>query len=315
MLWKYYAHHRRFFEAAEVQLTLAKSSFDLTLEQRIRYLSQAKTNASARLTGVSDVRMTRQSRQELLREATDLLDLANIQGDILERMRSDRRLTADRRPQVLRELNGRVLPLDDLFSIYTDQAAYYDLSLLIYAVADHRDLTNIRATWQNLFEQLHDVALHSNQRPWEVVADKMRELGTRLQLNETVFHIPTVVLLLETYAFQYQRGHGGPTWVADVFLDLGVPHEQLVAVLESIWYNNEAPFTARARRWPAQDLIRVCEAWFDESSRGGGYAFGGVENAAAIIELLSQLQAASLLDQEFLERTIDLRGRIEVVLR
>ena len=60
---------------------------------------------------------------------------------------------------------------------------------------------------------------------------------------------------------------------------------------------------------------RVCEAWFDESSRGGGYAFGGVENAAAITELLSQLQAASLLDQEFLERTIDLRGRIEVVLR
>ncbi|KAK7523652.1 non-repetitive nucleoporin [Phyllosticta citriasiana] len=315
LLWKYYAHHHRFFEAAEVQLQLAKSGFDLTLEQRIRYLSQAKTNASARLTSVSDVHLTRQSRQELLREASDLLDLANIQGDILERMRSDARLGPDRRPIILRELNGQVLPLDDLFGNYTDQAGYYDLSLLIYAVAEHRDLTNIRATWQNLFEQLHYTATQANQRPWEVVADKVRELGTRLQLNETVFHVQTVVLLLETYAYTYQRGYGGPTWVADVFLDLGVPHEQLVAVLEAIWYNNEAPFVARARRWIGQDLVRVCEAWFDESARGGGYAFGGVENAAAIMDLLNQVQTAGVLDQEFLERTIDLRGRIEVVLR
>lgn len=127
LLWRYYAHHHRFFDAANVQLQLAKSGFDLSLEHRIRYLSQAKSNASTRLTGLGDLPLSRQSRQELLREASDLLDLANIQSDILDRMKGERRLSPDRKLEIIRSLNGPILPLDDVsciasyhFSIYND---------------------------------------------------------------------------------------------------------------------------------------------------------------------------------------------------
>lgn len=315
LMCRYYAHHHRFFDAAEVQLQLAKSGFDLSLEHRIRYLSQAKTNASTRLTGLGDVPMSRQSRQELLREATDLLDLANIQSDILDRMKGERRLSPERKPEIIRSLNGQILPLDDLYGNFADQAGYYDLCLLIYQVADHRDLSNIRATWQNLLEQTHEAATLQNQRPWEVVAETVRELGARLHLSDTTFNIPTVLPLLETYAFTHQRGVGPQTWVVDVFLDLLVAHDQIVAVLESVFYNNEAPFVGRQRKWIAHDLVHVVDAWFNESTRGGGYAFGGVENAAMVQELLRVVEESGCLEREWMGLAVDLRARIEMVLR
>ncbi|KAL1623022.1 hypothetical protein SLS56_008433 [Neofusicoccum ribis] len=315
LLWRYYAHHHRFFEAAQVQLQLARSTFDLILEQRIRYLSQAKSNASTRLTGLADVPMSRQSRQELLREASDLLDLATIQSDILDRMKGERRLAADRKPEVIKSLNGQILPLDDLYGDFADQAGYYDLCLLIYQVADHRDIANIRATWQNLLEQTHESAAVQNQRPWEVVAETVRELGARLNLSDTTFNIPTVLPLLETYAFTHQRGIGPQTWVVDVFLDLQVAHEQIVAVLESIFYNNEAPFVGRHRKEIAHDLVHVVSQWFQDSTRGGGYAFGGVDNAAMVQELLRVLEENRVLDDNYMAMAVDLRARIEQLLR
>ncbi|KAL0257179.1 hypothetical protein SLS55_007989 [Diplodia seriata] len=315
LLCRYYAHHHRFFDAANVQLGLARSGFNLSLEHRIRYLSQAKTNASTRLTGLGDATMSRQSRQELLREASDLLDLANIQSDILDRMRGERRVTPDRRPVIIGRLNGQILSLDDLYGDYADQAGYYDLCLLIYQVADHRDLSNIRATWQNLLEQTHESATVLNQRPWEVIAETVRELGARLDLSDTIFNISTVLPLLETYAFTHQRGIGPQTWVVDVFMDLSVPHDQIVAVLESVFYNNEAPFVGRQRKWIAHDLVHVVDAWFNDSTRGGGYAFGGVENAAMVQELLRVVEESGCLESEWMGLAVDLRARIEMVLR
>ncbi|KAL1613916.1 hypothetical protein SLS54_010193 [Diplodia seriata] len=315
LLCRYYAHHHRFFDAANVQLGLARSGFNLSLEHRIRYLSQAKTNASTRLTGLGDATMSRQSRQELLREASDLLDLANIQSDILDRMRGERRVTPDRRPVIIGRLNGQILSLDDLYGDYADQAGYYDLCLLIYQVADHRDLSNIRATWQNLLEQTHESATVLNQRPWEVIAETVRELGARLDLSDTTFNISTVLPLLETYAFTHQRGIGPQTWVVDVFMDLSVPHDQIVAVLESVFYNNEAPFVGRQRKWIAHDLVHVVDAWFNDSTRGGGYAFGGVENAAMVQELLRVVEESGCLESEWMGLAVDLRARIEMVLR
>ena len=120
LLWRYYAHYNSYFEAATVQLQLAKSGFELSLGQRIEYLSRARANASTRVTGISDMRMNRQSRQELLREVSDLLDLANIQEDILQRMKSDIRLQGERRDEVLKQLDGQILPLDEVCCYSSD---------------------------------------------------------------------------------------------------------------------------------------------------------------------------------------------------
>ena len=105
LLWKYHTQNGHNLEAARVQLELAQSGFPLSLDQRVEYLGRAKANASTSTPGVA-----RQTRYELLREVSDLLDVANIQSELLQRLKVDTRISTHRRPEVIKELNGSVLP-------------------------------------------------------------------------------------------------------------------------------------------------------------------------------------------------------------
>lgn len=124
LLWRYYAHYNDYLSAAETQYQLAKSTLPLSLEKRIEYLSRAKANASTRMTGFSETGVrNRQSRQELLRNISDHLDIANIQDDVLQRIKGDERLTGKRREDVVLHLNGQIHPLDEVS--YTEATQSY----------------------------------------------------------------------------------------------------------------------------------------------------------------------------------------------
>jgi nuclear pore complex protein Nup155 len=128
LLWRYFAHYNDFLSAAETQYQLAKSALPLTLEKRIEYLSRAKANASTRTTGFSDngVR-NRQSRQELLRNISDHLDIANIQDDVLQKIKADQRLDGQRRAEVVQLLDGQIQPLDEVSRYLAPQQMHTDL--------------------------------------------------------------------------------------------------------------------------------------------------------------------------------------------
>ena len=314
LLWRYYAHHNNYLEAASVQLLLAKGGFTLDLETRIAYLSRARTNASIRTTSLLD---SRQSRQQLLREISDLLDVANIQDDILQRMKSDPRLTDARRPQVLKKLDGEILSIGELFNQYADQASYYDICILIYQVADHRNAADVQSTWQSLIEQTHqETEAAGEPLPYEAVGVKVRSLGTRLRLADATFPVPILLPMLERYALEYQRGVGPQTWVLDLFLDLEVPHESLLPVLEQIYYANEQPFQGKNRRVLAGDLVYLLSRWFTASERSGErYPFGSEESLAGVEEVLAGLVRSGDLEGRRKEEAETLRGRIVQVLR
>ena len=107
LLWKYHNQHGNNHEAAVVQLEQARSEFLLSLDRRIEYLGRSKANASTNSPGVP-----RHTRYKLLREVSDMLDVANIQSDLLQRLREDKRITSERRPAIIEELNGRLLGFD-----------------------------------------------------------------------------------------------------------------------------------------------------------------------------------------------------------
>jgi nuclear pore complex protein Nup155 len=133
LLWRYYAHYNDYLSAAETQFQLAKSTLPLSLEKRIEYLSRAKANASTRMTGFSETGVrNRQSRQELLRNISDHLDIANIQDDVLQRIRGDERLTGSRREAVIARLNGEIQQLNEVsFITYTRQCLVLTIDLAL----------------------------------------------------------------------------------------------------------------------------------------------------------------------------------------
>lgn len=107
LLWRYHSQRGYNHEAAVVQLALAQSAFELPLDRRIEYLGRAKANASTASPGIA-----RHTRYQLLREVSDLLDVANIQSDLLQRLSVDERISDERRPHVEKDLNGALLPFD-----------------------------------------------------------------------------------------------------------------------------------------------------------------------------------------------------------
>lgn len=205
---------------------------------------------------------------------------------------------------------------EQLFNTYCEPAFYFDLCILIYEAADHRVASDIKATWQNLLEGAHTQAELASQgpQPWEMVAETVRELGNRLGLSETMFPVGDLLPMLKRYAFNFQNNVGPDTWVVDIFRDLQVPYESIYAVLENMFYNDEAPFQRRNRRFIGNDIVYIAAAWFQDSIRGSGTIFGGEDNALAVSEML-QTVMQSELDERRLEEGQNLRMRIENMLR
>ncbi len=109
LLCRFYTHRSRFFEAAQVQADLAKSDFNVGIKDRITLLSRAKGNANVATTGIG-----RQQQQLLNHEVTELLEIAHIQDDLLERLRADTRIADERKAEIERALDGPIQGLTEV---------------------------------------------------------------------------------------------------------------------------------------------------------------------------------------------------------
>ena len=109
LLCRFYTNRSRFFDAAEVQASLAEGDFPIDLKTRINLLSRAKANANVQTLGVS-----RQNQQMLNHRVTELLEIAHIQDDLLERLLADERLDAARKEEIEKDLDGKIEGLSEV---------------------------------------------------------------------------------------------------------------------------------------------------------------------------------------------------------
>jgi nuclear pore complex protein Nup155 len=108
LLWRYYVHQQDFYNAATVQFELAQSQFQIPLARRIELLSRAKANTYTQSGSVG-----RQQRQILSHNITDLLEVANIQDEILHRLRGEDRIAdQDRKALAIAQLDDQILELN-----------------------------------------------------------------------------------------------------------------------------------------------------------------------------------------------------------
>ena len=128
-----------------------------------------------------------------------------------------------------------------------------------------------------------------------------------------MFPISDLVPLLERYAFEFQNGVGPEHWVLDTLIDIGVPFESLYAILEAMFYNDEAPFHGKNRRYIANEILYVVGLWSRDFARGAGEILGGESSAATISATLLALQP--MLGAQKSEECQMLRLRIEHMLR
>ncbi|KFY49278.1 hypothetical protein V496_10134 [Pseudogymnoascus sp. VKM F-4515 (FW-2607)] len=319
LLWRFYASGKRYHDAASVQVGLAKSEFPLDLKTRIEYLSRAKANGSTTTIGIA-----RSAQQVLLREVTELLEIANIQDEILQRLRNHPRLDQSRREEIVRELDGPVRSLSQLFNEYADKANFYDICLEIFQAAGHTNPSDVDVTWTNFLDSTHGQILEKAAaagpndplpaKPYEAIINAVRDLAYRLNRSESTFPPELLIPKLERYAYEQQRGVGPPTWVMDLFIEIGTAFERIIPILEGMIHNDEAPFHGRNRRFIANDALYVIEKWYQDCIRHNREVFGGVDYAAGISTFLNMLTQNGLEGDKVYEAQ-ELRVKIERVLR
>ncbi|KAG5930306.1 hypothetical protein E4U42_002230 [Claviceps africana] len=299
LLCRFYTNRSRFFDAARVQAQLADSDFPLGIKDRIRLLSLAKANANVATAGVS-----RQQQQELNHEVSEVLDVANIQDELLDRLLVDDRIDVERRAEIEQALDGNVLDLSSLFNNYADQAGYYDVCLLIYHSAGYRNPTTISSTWTNLIQQTHEEIMTRLENPepdmptpplpYEAVSSKIQSIARHTSLDSFVFPIQTLLPEVCRYAVAYQQDASigaDPTWPVQLFLCLGVSHDMIVRVLEGIFDTQDYGFSGMVRNRIIEMIAHVVNDWVAEVRRRGGAGKGG-SIGPSVGDLLARCEAA-----------------------
>ncbi|KAI0452033.1 Non-repetitive/WGA-negative nucleoporin C-terminal-domain-containing protein [Xylaria acuta] len=285
LLCRFYTMRSMYFNAARVQSDLAQSDFALTIKDRLHLLSKAKTNASVMTAGVS-----RQEQQLLNHDVTELLDVANIQDDLLERLKSDTRIPPERQLEIQNALDGQIQPLSDLFNLYADQAGYYDLCLIIYHVADFRNPTTIAQTWTSLIEQTHDevleqLATYDTERrrpggapgdpppqPYEKLVGQIEGICHRSSKDSFIFPVPSLMPEVCRYAIEHgQDGRIGADvhWPINLFIHLDVSHDLVVRVLESMFEAQNVPFRGAGRARLVEWICHAVNQWVRDLGRHG----------------------------------------------
>ncbi|KAI1642367.1 nucleoporin-domain-containing protein [Daldinia loculata] len=285
LLCRFYTMRKQYFDAAKVQAELAQSDFPISIKDRLTLLSKAKTNASVMTAGVS-----RQEQQLLNHKVTELLEVAHIQDDLLERLRVDSRIPAERLPDIEKTLDGQIQPLSELFNGYADQAGYYDLCLLIYHVADFRNSTTIAQTWSSLIQQTHenvaeqwsayDVERRKRgaqagdppPQPYEVLVGQIQDICHRSSNDSFIFPVPTLLPEICRYAFenaQDRRIAADVNWPVIVFLNLGVSFDLVVRVLEQMFEAQEVPFRGPGRVRIVEWITFAVSQWIRDLNRNG----------------------------------------------
>ncbi|KAI0478394.1 Non-repetitive/WGA-negative nucleoporin C-terminal-domain-containing protein [Xylariaceae sp. FL0804] len=284
LLCRFYTMRSMYFDAAKVQADLAQSDFSISIKERLTLLSKAKTNASVMTTGIS-----RQEQQLLNHDVTELLDVAHIQDDLLERLNADSRIPAVRLPEIQQALDGKIQALSELFNNYADQAGYYDLCLIIYHVADFRNPTTIAQTWSNLIQQTHDDIVEKwaayNERrkevinagvpppqPYETLVLQIQDICHRSSNDSFIFPVPTLLPEICRYALengQDARIRADVNWPVVLFLQLGVSHDLVVRVLEQMFEAQEVPFRNGGRARVVEWVCFAVGQWVRELTRHG----------------------------------------------
>lgn len=265
LLWQYHSKHGSFYEAARILYELSQSNFPITLAQRMEYLSRGKGLCNCHVP--LDVRpMMNKLAQDLQEE----LDVVTIQDDIIQSIRADERLTIEKKHEMIKNLDGKVIPLTDLFNKYADLLGYGEICLAIFHVSDYRGKADIIQCWEKIIIKENDMALSKNIKTYEAISDLIRRLGKKFGSSENVFPLEDLIPMLEMYNYE-RRDDGTPQgWVIESFLSAGISHGLIFSILDEMIDRRENPWkTKSALIFLIREVAYLINLWIKANTKAG----------------------------------------------
>lgn len=218
LLCNFYIRIKKFSSAAKLFNKLAeKKCHDMSLELRVRYLSQACLCLQSSVTGYSIV-----GDADLLKEIQDKIEVSTVQQEILETITSN---DLPNKNDVINQLNSQLFPITELFENF---ATRYNLSLCklsLVSCANFQDPSIVEAIWKEII--LSAIANKDESNYVSLISTLILELGRKYFKLEFYFPIVFLVNILEQLNVQHDLILRNRCFVADIFIKIGCSYEKL----------------------------------------------------------------------------------------
>lgn len=270
LLWLYYAKREQYFPAAKILYSLAISQFNLTLKERIEYLSRAN--------GFCNCTCPPVLRQEMIQLSTvirDLFEVANVQLDLLNTILQDKRVNKENREIATQALNFKVQSATELFNSYADPLGYYEICFVIFRISDYKNPDDIFKRWELFFERIyHDLMISKNKRPLYMSIDEsMSSVGPKLVSNDVVFPVDKLIGLTCKYiqnAIEENASTQTPPKgvIVDMFVKSGVPFDKLYITIKSlIEHNLHDTHAGIASFLRSSEMVYLIKTWYSQDKK------------------------------------------------
>lgn len=270
LLWLYYAKREQYFPAAKILYSLAISQFNLTLKERIEYLSRAN--------GFCNCTCPPTLRQEMIQLATvihDLFEVANVQLDLLNTILHDKRINKENREVASQALNFKIQSSSELFNGYADPLGYYEICFVIFRISDYKNPDDILKRWELYFERIyHDflVNILSSKPLYMLISESLSSIGPKLVSNDLVFPVDKLIKLTCKYiqnAIDEEPTSQTPPdgAVVETFVKAGVPYDKLYVTVKSLIEHNSYDMYTGFAKFLKSEMVYLIRTWYHEDKR------------------------------------------------
>lgn len=261
LLCMWYVSVGQNFSAAQLYAGLAQSTeLDITLDDRVEYLSKASSNAKSAFVNSID----------LVQFTTDIdekLEVAQVQVEVFRAVQESEAIDEEQKVALLQELDGQLLDISALYKEFAEPFSMHEIKLLIFHVSDHRDVDLIRQAWDALLTEAHgDEDALGGGKQFERVASVVVELGRRFYPSPVAFPVDVLCDMLERYALAECTNQDIPQgWALTTMLLAGVPAEVVFDVVVDALETRREPFqTTQGYLFLVADAAKLVDSWTRE---------------------------------------------------
>jgi nuclear pore complex protein Nup155 len=247
LMWRFYERRGNFYGAAQILDKLAcKPSTDYELEERLAYLSRAKSCVEAMA-----------SPGEYLHELEEKMEVVRIQIQVFRRLKELPESHAIQ--ESLNRLNYSLSDLTQLYQDYAQKFNLYDCQLAILKCGNHHDPSLVEKLWKCIIDEVYNGT--QNELPdtqLHILGNRIENLGKTLMPSERFFPAYFIIAYLEykTYIYDNLR------WVPQCLMRIGFKPLNLLEPYHKFYKSRE-----HSVYWPGKQIhaLRVIATLIEDT--------------------------------------------------
>lgn len=257
LLWQYHEKSGNHAAAAQILYKIATAPGEfVTLHQRLTYLGKAVMCMRSDGVGCAS------HLGVFLHELEDLVHVARVQKQILERITSMPDVSDINVQDACRKLNANLLSITELYESFAEPFGLWEQKLAILDCAGHDDKELINSIWDNIIlKELDQCNSRDPSGQMVVLVSKVRSLGLQFGIQSPCFPIEYLVWQLELISCKLgvDKFH-----VHNIMTSLGVPYSTLLDIYSKMYSANDNCWLESDNEFHLiQVIASFCESFCD----------------------------------------------------